>query len=115
MADVNYREMFANRLRALRNAADLTIEQASERGGLSPNFWGTVERNEQEPCLDSLFGFAEGIGVTPATLLTFENQHVRSEHRKELNELLDLFTSEQLHVVLQISKVIRGYRLESHS
>lgn len=115
MADVDYREMFADRLRALRNAAHLTIEQASERGGLSPNFWGAVERNEQEPCLDSLFGFAGGIGVTPPTLLTFENQHVRSEHRKELNQLLDLFTSEQVHLVLQISKLIHGYRLESNS
>lgn len=115
MADLNYREIFANRLRALRIAADLTIEQASERGGLSPNFWGTVERNEQEPCLDSLFSFARGIGVTPPVLLTFENHPLRTVHRDELNEILDLFNAEQVHLVLQISKLIQRYRLELHS
>jgi len=115
MGDVSYREVFANRLRALRITADLTIEQASERGGLSPNFWGTVERNEQEPCLDSIFGFAKGIGVTPPTLLTLENNDASSKHRKELSELLDLFTSEQVQLVLQISRLIQGYRLENHS
>jgi transcriptional regulator with XRE-family HTH domain len=115
MADLNYRELFASRLRALRIAADLTIEQASERGGLSPNFWGTVERNEQEPCLDSIFGFAKGIGISVVTLLTFEKEAGKSQDRQELNDLLDLFTPNQLRLALGMSRLIHGYRPEIRS
>lgn len=73
-----------------------------------------MERNEQEPGLDSIFSFAKGIGVAPSILLTFEGDDPRSEHRKELIELLDLLTSEQLDLLLEISKLIRGYRLQNH-
>lgn len=112
MLDSTYRERFANRLRALRSVADLTIEKASDAGGLSPNFWGSVERNEQEPCLDSIFGFAKGLGVTARTLLEFEKEDETNPHRNELNLLLDLFTREQVRLVLEISRLIHGYRLE---
>jgi len=115
MVDVNYRELFAARLRALRISADLTIEQASERGGLSPNFWGSVERKEQEPCLDSIFGFARGVGVAPPLLLEFKDEDSGSEHRKDLSQILDLFTTGQLELVLQISKLIRSYRSDNCS
>ena len=113
MSEAGYRERFANRLRTLRSVAGLTIEKASDAGGLSPNFWGSVERNEQEPCLDSIFGFAKGLGITPSTLLTFEKEGDASPYRKELNLLLDLFTPEQARLVLEMSRLIYGYRLEN--
>lgn len=66
----DYRERFANRLRSLREAAGLSIEKASEQGGLSPNFWGSVEGMAQEPCLDSISGCAKGLGISMRTLMT---------------------------------------------
>ena len=65
MANLDHREAFANRLRGLRSTAGLSLEEASGRGGLSPNFWGSVERNEKEPCLDTICSLAKGLGITP--------------------------------------------------
>ena len=74
MADLDYRESFANRLRNLRIAAGLSLEEASGRGGLSTNFWGSVERNEKEPCLNTIFSLAKGLGITPDVLIALEDK-----------------------------------------
>jgi len=111
----DYRERFANRLRFLREAAELSIEKASEQGGLSTNFWGSVERMVQEPCLNSIFGFAKGLGISVRTLMTLEEESAQDQERKELNNLLDLLTPDQLHLSLQVSRLIYNYKAASSS
>jgi len=103
MASVNHQEAFANRLRSLRLAANLTIEKASEQGGLSPGFWGEVERNEKEPCLESLYSFALGLGVSVPTLFTFDGQAAQNDQRAELSTLLDLFGDDQLAFIHDVA------------
>ena len=110
MADFDYRESFANRLRSLRMAAGLSLEEASERGGLSTNFWGSVERNEKEPCLNTIFGLAKGLGITPDVLMALEDKDRHSQDRRELDSLLDLLTPPQLQLAIQVSKLIYAYK-----
>jgi len=110
MGDLDHREAFANRLRSLRSTAGLSIEEASERGGLSPNFWGNVERNEKEPCLDIICGLAKGLGITPDILMTPEGKDRQNQDRQELDTLLDLFTPSQLQLAIQVSKLIYAYK-----
>ena len=107
---LDYRERFANRLRSLREAAGLSIEKASEQGGLSTNFWGSVERMEKEPCLDSISGFAKGLGISVRTLMTLEGEDAYDAARKELNSILDLLRPNQLILVLNMSKLIQAYK-----
>ena len=106
----DYRAQFASRVRSLREAAHLSIETASEQGGVSPTFWGNVERAEQEPCLNIIFGFAKGLGISGATLLSFEDQGVHDELRKELNSVLDLLTADQMRLALNVSRLIYDYK-----
>lgn len=110
MEDVDYRESFANRVRNLRTAAGLSLEEASGRGGLSTNFWGNVERNEKEPCLNTIFALAKGLGITASVLLALNPNEQRSTDRQELDGLLDLFTPEQLQLAIQMSRLIHAYR-----
>ena len=109
----DYRERFANRLRSLREAAGLSIEKASEQGGLSTNFWGGVERMAQEPCLDSISGFARGLGISVRTLMTLEGDDAHDPQRQELNTILDLLTPEQLLLTLNICKLIHSSKVEN--
>jgi transcriptional regulator with XRE-family HTH domain len=108
----DYREQFANRLRSLREAAGLSIEKASEQGGLSTNFWGGVERMAQEPCLDSIVGFAKGLGITVRALMTLEGEDAHDREREQLNTLLDLLAPDQLLLTLNISRLIYKYKSE---
>ena len=108
----DYRERFANRLRSLREAAGLSIDKASEQGGLSTNFWGSVERMEKEPCLDTISGFATGLGISVRTLMTLEGDDTYDPERKELNSILDLLRPEEVVLILKISKLIYNYKAE---
>ena len=106
MAIENHRALFADRLRTLRNVAGSSIEEASGRGEVSANFWGAVERNEQEPCLDIIMGFAKGLGISPAALFSFHGQEARSENRKNLDALLDLCSPQEVQLLHQIADLI---------
>jgi transcriptional regulator with XRE-family HTH domain len=109
MVDDNHQQKFADRLRSLRLAADLTIEQASERAGLSPGFWGEVERNMKEPCLNSLYGFAKAFELTTATLLTFEEHKTGSDEHKALVALIHLLKPDQVRLAHQILHLIYAF------
>ena len=106
----DYRIKFGNRVRSLRETASLSIERASEMGGVSPTFWGSVERADQEPCLNIIFGFAKGVGVSARTLVTFEHKDIDDAVRNELNNLLDLFTHDQLRLALDLSRSVYNYK-----
>jgi transcriptional regulator with XRE-family HTH domain len=110
MADVDYRESFANRLRNLRIAAGLSLEEASGRGGLSANFWGSLERNEKEACLNTIFSLAKGLGITASVLMALEDKDRQPTDRRELASLLDLLTPPQVQLALQVSKLIYAYK-----
>jgi transcriptional regulator with XRE-family HTH domain len=110
MADVDYRESFANRLRTLRIAAGLSLEEASGRGGLSANFWGNLERNEKEACLNTIFSLAKGLGITASVLMALDDKDKQPPDRRELDSLLDLLTPPQLQLAIQVSKLIYAYK-----
>ena len=115
MEGENYREIFADRLRHLRNAEDLSIEEASGRGEVSANFWGAVERNEQEPCLDVIMGFAKGLGIPAAVLFNFHEQRGQDETRQDLDTLLDLCNPKEVQLLQQIATLIYKSNRPSNS
>jgi len=115
MASENHRELFADRLRSLRNAEGYSIEEASGRGEVSANFWGAVERNEQEPCLDIIMGFAKGLGVPAAVLFTFHEERGQDETRKNLDTLLDLCNPREVQLLDQIANLIFKSNRQSNS
>jgi transcriptional regulator with XRE-family HTH domain len=110
MAEVDYRESFANRLRSLRIAAGLSLEKASEQGGVSTNFWGSLERNEKEACLNTIFSLAKGLGISASVLMALEDKDKQPSDRRELDTLLDLLTPPQLQLAIQVSKLIYAYK-----
>ena len=115
MVGENHRELFADRLRSLRNVGGFSIEEASGRGEVSANFWGAVERNEQEPCLDIIMGFAKGLGIPAAALFSFHEQRDQDETRKNLDTLLDLCSPKELQLLHQIANLIHKSNREGNS
>jgi len=103
---VDYLTTFATRVRRLRETAGLSIQAACDRGGISPSFWGKVERGEQEPCLLSIGGIAQGLGVSLQVLMTLEERPPDNTVRGQINDVLDLCNPAQCELSLRIVKAI---------
>jgi transcriptional regulator with XRE-family HTH domain len=103
---VDENKLFAKRVRKLRKAANLSLAKASERGDLTQNHWGEVERGNKEPWLEIVFKIARGLNITPGVLLALEREEDERSLRKRMESLLDKCSPQQLELVHRVAKVI---------
>jgi transcriptional regulator with XRE-family HTH domain len=103
---VKHRTLFAQRVRRLRRAAKLSLEKAAERGEITPNYWGDVERSKKVPSLDTIVAMAKGLGLPPSTLLMLEREEDPRDLKKRVDSLLSKSSPEQIELIHRIAKVI---------
>src|ERR1700727_1598453 len=103
---VKHRTLFAQRVRKLRKAAKLSLENAAERGNITGNFWGDVERGNKVPSLDTIVAMAKGLALPPSTLLLLEREEDPRDIRRRLDSLLTKCNPQQLEMVHRIIKVL---------
>lgn len=103
---MKHRDLFAQRVRKLRKAAKLSLEKAAERGNITGNFWGDVERSRKVPSLDTIAAMARGLDVSPSVLLLIEREEDPRDLRKRMDSLLNKCSPQQLELIHRIAKVI---------
>jgi transcriptional regulator with XRE-family HTH domain len=103
---VKHRTQFAKRVRRLRKSAKLSLEKAAERGDITANFWGDVERGKKVPSLDTIVAMARGLGVSPRILLTLEREDDERDLRKRIETLLVNCTPQQLELIHRLVAVL---------
>lgn len=106
VASAKHRVLFAQRIRKLRKAAKLSLEEAAERGNITGNFWGDVERGKKVPSLDTIVAMAKGLGLQPNLLLLIEREEDPRDIRRRIDALLTSCTPQQLELVHRIIKVL---------
>lgn len=100
------RVLFGDRVRRLRKAAKLSRDKAAERGGISTNFWGEVERAEKVPSLETILGIAKGLQMSPGAL--FADKEDDPNLLKKTQQLVEKATPDQLTLLHRIAKAIVG-------
>jgi len=103
---VKHRTLFAQRVRKLRKAAKLSLENAAERGNITGNFWGDVERGNKVPSLDTIVAMARGLALPPSFLLLLEKEEDPRDIRKRIDSLLTKCNPQQLEMAHRIIKVL---------
>lgn len=103
---MKHRTLFAQRVRRLRKAAKLSLEKAAERGEITPNYWGDVERSKKVPSLDTIVAMAKGLGLPPSTLLILEREEDPRDLKKRMDSLLSKSSPQQIELIHRIAKVI---------
>jgi len=106
MRQADPKELFRKRVRRLRKAAKLSLEEAAERGGLDYNYWGEIERGNSEPGLEYIFRIAKGLQL-PVTALLIDKEE-DSNLLKKMQSLSEKATPDQLGLLYRIAKVIVG-------
>jgi transcriptional regulator with XRE-family HTH domain len=103
---VKHRSQFAKRVRRLRKNAKLSLEKAAERGDITANFWGDVERGKKVPSLDTIVAMAKGLSLSPRILLSIEREEDERDLRKRIETFLDRSTPQQLELIHRVVSVL---------
>jgi len=103
---LRHRTQFAKRVRRLRRNARLSLEKAAERGDITANFWGDVERGKKVPSLDTIVAMAKGLSLSPRILLSLEREEDERDIRKRIESLLDRCTPQQLELIHRLTSVL---------
>lgn len=103
---MKHRTQFAKRIRRLRKSAKLSLEKAAERGDITANFWGDVERGKKVPSLDTIVAMAKGLSLSPRILLSLEREEDERDLRKRIESLLDRCTPQQLELIQRVVNVM---------
>jgi transcriptional regulator with XRE-family HTH domain len=103
---VKHRSQFAKRVRRLRKNAKLSLEKAAERGDITANFWGDVERGKKVPSLDTIVAMAKGLSTSPRVLLSLEREEDERDLRKRIEGVLDRATPQQLELIQRVVSVL---------
>ena len=70
---------FGNKIRSLRQEAQLSQEELADICDLHRTYIGSVERGERNVTLITLFVLASALKVEPHTLIDFHNEDIRQE------------------------------------
>jgi transcriptional regulator with XRE-family HTH domain len=103
---LKHRSQFAKRVRRLRKTAKLSLEKAAERGDITANFWGDVERGKKVPSLDTIVAMAKGLSLSPRILLSLERDEDERDLRKRIETILDKCTPQQLELLHRLASVL---------
>ena len=91
--------LMGERLRACRNAQNMTMKEFSERCNISERYLADIERGVKAPKLDTLVRIANAAGVSSDYLLQ-DSLSAKGEDSAILNSL-HAFTPEQQKIIHQ--------------
>lgn len=94
--------MLGNRIRRFRQERGLTLEQLSEKSGLSASYLSTIERGLKKPSIPVLKRIADALHVSPALLVQDADQSFTGEKLRFLREGRGL-TVEELAEISELS------------
>lgn len=104
------RELFGEKIRALRKAKGWTQEELGEKSGVHYTYVGQVERAETNLSLDNIERLSNGLGVTPAELFAFSSSRSAVSQKQrlvlELTALLEEQSVKELERVKRILKEV---------
>ena len=99
--------LFGKKVRAVREAANISRESAAEKAGITASYLGEVERGEKWPSIEILRSIATALNTTLSTFLEFEAQEIDPAIlREKLNRVLDNRTTEQQQQALRVLKAL---------
>ena len=99
--------LFGNRIRSIREAANLSRETAAERAGTAANYLGEVERGEKFPPLKMIERIATALKVSPSAFFEYEAEEVDNQIlMSKLKQLLSRLNTDQLQQALKVLKAV---------
>lgn len=72
----NYRQEFADNVRKYRESAAYTLEDVSDKSGLSTSTWSGFENNRGNPTIDTIAKISETLSVPMSALFNSQTDYI---------------------------------------
>jgi transcriptional regulator with XRE-family HTH domain len=97
--------LFGRKVRAVRDAVQMSRELAAEKSGITASYLGEVERGEKWPSLEIICAIAAALSVSPCEFFEFESQETDpSILIEKLHRIIGNCTTEQQQQALRVLK-----------
>lgn len=97
--------LFGRKIRAVRDAAQVSREVAAEKSGITANYLGEVERGEKWPSLEIICAIATALSVSPSEFFEFEAQETDPAILiQKLHRIIQNRTTEQQQQAFRVLK-----------
>lgn len=105
--NIDYK-ILGNRIKATREAKNLTQEKLAELTGLSNNYISNIERNRSIPSLETLVKLCNSLDVTPDSLLfdNLSNYSSREYIRDDIAKLLAKLNNKNMRMVTKFIELL---------
>ena len=103
MSEKNFKKLFGERIRFLRNIAGLSQEKLAEKIGLSTKTISYIENGKNTVSFNKLPLIADGLGVPVYKLFVFAD----GENNREIaDKLLVSATDKEINSITEVIKII---------
>ena len=100
-------QIIARNIKAVRKQLKLTQEAVSERAGMTPNFYGQIERGTKKGSIVTIKRIADALNVTPGELFTEGVSKPKKDMvMSEINRLLKGRSLKDRKIALRVLKDI---------
>ncbi len=104
---MNGQALFGRRIRAIREAANVSRELVAEKADINVNYLGEIERGEKWPSLEIIEQLAKALSVSPPEFFEFEAEEIDpSVLQAKVRSVLADRSTEQLQQALRILKAL---------
>lgn len=94
---MNEATVFGRRVRAIRKANRLTLDQAAEKVQLDAKYLARIERGEKRPSFETIFALSRVFNVPVSALFMFDREEKDARNlRRRIDKLLNQCNPEQL-------------------
>ena len=99
--------LFGSRIRSIREAANLSREEAAERADTGANYLGEVERGEKFPTLEMIERIAMALEVSPSAFFEYEAEEIDNQIlMSKFQLLLSRLNTDQLQHALRVLRAL---------
>ena len=99
-------ELFAKKLKILRQKRRLTLEKLAELADLTPNHIAKLEATKSHPSFNAISRLAQALDVELKDLFDFEDLKSKNYIKEEFAKILDKSDTSHLQLLYRIHKSI---------
>jgi len=98
--------MIGARIKEIRNKKGLTQEQFSEKMEINPKYLSSIERENENPTLNTLIKLSESLQVDLGAIFNHIQIEDPGERKSMITSLLDQADNEQLKLAFKVLSTI---------